>query len=486
MGLRIYNTLTRKKEDFDPIVPGKVGMYVCGMTVYDMCHIGHARSMVVFDVVYRYLNHREYDVNYVRNFTDVDDKIINRAAERGTDWKSLAEEFIGEFYRDMDALGIRRPDREPKATEHIAEMQSLIERLIENGLAYETGGDVMYSVNNFLGYGKLSGRKLEDLISGARVEVDEKKDSPLDFALWKASKPGEPWWESPWGKGRPGWHIECSAMSGKHLGESFDIHGGGADLVFPHHENEIAQSEGATGKPYVKYWIHNGFVNVDSVKMSKSLGNMLNIRDILDERKVHPEALRIFLLTSHYRSPLDYNETAIRDASSGLERLYSAMSVLDDLIALQGELIELPEELKDISDRFNQAMDDDFNTPRAMAILFEAARAVNRISSAGTAAPGKVPTTELLTAVREEMRIASQEVLGILKEDPATFLGARRLTRASDVGLDEPAIEAMIADRAEARKQKDFSRADQIRDELASKGILLKDGPEGTSWTAKE
>ncbi|MBI5251675.1 MAG: cysteine--tRNA ligase, partial [Desulfomonile tiedjei] len=368
MGLKIYNTLTRKKESFETVVPRRVGMYVCGVTVYDYCHIGHARSAVLFDIIYRYLRYRGYEVTYVRNFTDVDDKIINRANELQINWKELAEKFIREFYVDMDALGVLRPTHEPKATEFIGQIQQLIARLIEGGYAYQAEGDVMFSVYSFGPYGKLSGKRTDELMSGARVEVDEKKRNPLDFALWKAAKPGEPSWDSPWGPGRPGWHIECSAMSMFHLGEQFDIHGGGADLAFPHHENEIAQSEAATGKPFAKYWVHNGFVNIRSEKMSKSLGNVLNIRDIL--KIVHPEVLRLFLLTSHYRSPLDYSESFIREEAAALERLYAAMTGLDELMNAGGSLAELPEELSGITEKFAEAMDDDFNTPKGLAVLF--------------------------------------------------------------------------------------------------------------------
>ncbi|MEW6349854.1 MAG: cysteine--tRNA ligase [Thermodesulfobacteriota bacterium] len=483
MGLRIHNSLTRKKEDFEPIRPGKVGMYVCGVTVYDMCHIGHARSVVLFDVIYRYLKARGYEVIYVRNFTDVDDKIINRANQLGEDWDKLAERFIGEFYTDMDALGVARPDIEPKATQHVTQILGLIEKLIENGHAYQAGGDVMYSVDSFRGYGKLSGKKTDELVAGARVDVDEKKRNPLDFALWKAAKPGEPFWESPWGAGRPGWHIECSAMSMEYLGESFDIHGGGADLAFPHHENEIAQSEGASGGPFVKYWIHNGFVNIRSEKMSKSLGNVLNIRDILTQ--VHHESLRLFLLSSHYRSPLDYNDASIKEASVGLERLYAGMSTLDELIGIQGTAKQVPAELVGIHERFVEAMDDDFNTPKGLAILFEAARAVNRIATAGGLKKKAVPRPDLLSAARKEMEDVAAHVLGILTEDPKEFLDARRKARLKDLGMSESELDALIAARTTARNDKDFARADEIRAQLSAKGIELKDSRDGTTWNVR-
>jgi cysteinyl-tRNA synthetase len=484
MDLRIFNTLTRKKEEFNPIEPGKVKMYVCGVTVYDMCHIGHARSIVLFDVIYRYLMSRGYAVTYVRNFTDVDDKIINRANELGENWQILAERYIREFYLDMDALGVLRPTVEPKATDHIPHIQALIEKLIAQGHAYDVDGDVMFSVNSFAGYGKLSGKKIEELISGARIEVDEKKENPLDFALWKAAKPGEPYWESPWGPGRPGWHIECSAMSMAYLGDRFDIHGGGADLAFPHHENEIAQSEAATGAPFVRYWIHNGFVNIRSEKMSKSLGNVLNIRDILN--RVHPEALRLFLLSSHYRSPLDYNETSMREASTGLERLYSAMAVMKTLIAADGTAMHVPEELMSISEKLTEAMDDDFNTPRCLSTLFEAARAINRMAAEAGGSAHSVPRSGLLAEAQDEILRASRQVLGLLNDDPDTFLAQQRKSGIEQLGITENWILAMIAERTEARKKKDFAKADRIRAELTSKGILLQDSPEGTSWKVKD
>ena len=484
MSLKIYNTLTRKKGEFQPVQPGKVGMYVCGVTVYDMCHIGHARSMVFFDVVYRYLTSKGLDVTYVRNFTDVDDKIIKRANEVGENWKELAERFIREFYIDMDALGLRRPSVEPRATEHIEQIQNIVNMLIESGNAYEAGGDVVFSVDSFRGYGKLSGKRTEDLIAGSRVQVDDKKENPLDFVLWKAAKPGEPSWDSPWGPGRPGWHIECSAMSAHYLGDEFDIHGGGADLTFPHHENEIAQSQAATGSAFARCWIHNGFVNIKSEKMSKSLGNVLNIRDIL--KTVHPEALRLFLLSSHYRSPLDYNETSIRESSVSLERLYAAMGALDELTRQGGTATELPPELSSIKEKFSEVMDDDFNTPKALAVLFEAARALNKIAADARNSPASVPTPELLESVRTSIKESAADILGLLTENPAEFQESLRQSRATDRGLSEAEIEDQISQRTEARKRKDFAEADRIRDELAEKGIVLEDGPQGTTWRVKE
>jgi cysteinyl-tRNA synthetase len=483
MGLRIYNTLTRKKEELQPLHPGKVGMYVCGVTVYDMCHIGHARSIVLFDVIYRYLKHAGYDVTYVRNFTDVDDKIIKRANEVGENWKSLAERFVHEFYVDMDALGVLRPTYEPRATEHIPQIQSIIRSLVKRGHAYVVDGDVMFSVESFPSYGKLSGKRIDELMAGARVDISDKKRNPLDFALWKAAKPGEPSWDSPWGPGRPGWHIECSAMSMEYLGETFDIHGGGADLSFPHHENEIAQSQGATGAPFARYWIHNGFVNIRSEKMAKSVGNVVNIRDIL--KTVHPEALRVFLLSSHYRSPLDYNETSIKEATIGLGRLYGAVATLKDLIETGGAATALPEELAGVGQKFADAMSDDFNTPRCLAALFDAARAINRIESeAGSR--DKAPNRDLLSKAMDDLLALSQNILGILNEDPGSFLNLARRAGVTELEISEKEIDDRIAARAEARKRKDFAKADEIRSQLAARGILLEDTPQGTVWKVRE
>ena len=484
MGLKIYNTLTRKKEPFVPVNPGKIGMYVCGVTVYDMCHIGHARSVVLFDVIYRYLVKTGLDVNYIRNFTDIDDKIINRANQLGEDWKQLAERYVKEFHVDMDALGVKRPNIEPKATDHIQDIISLIAALIDTGHAYEADGDVMFSVTSFSTYGKLSGKKTEDLVSGARVEVDEKKKDPLDFALWKAAKIGEPFWNSPWGPGRPGWHIECSAMSMRYLGSTFDIHGGGADLTFPHHENEIAQSEAATGEPFAKYWIHNGFVNIRSEKMSKSLGNVLNIRDILKE--THPETLRLFLLSSHYRSPLDFSDTSIKEASVGLERLYAALSSLEELERSGGEISSLPEELSNMEMRFREAMDDDFNTPKGLAIMFEASRAINRIHSESGGNKEKIPSPDLLEKARKELLGWAQDVFGILNETSQDFLERARKSGAIELGISEDEIRELLDQRAEARKARNFKLADEIRDKLLSWGILIEDGPKGSIWRVKE
>ncbi len=481
MNLRIYNTLTRQKNMLEPVENAKIGMYVCGVTVYDMCHIGHARSIVFFDVVFRYLAYRGFDVTYVRNFTDVDDKIIKRANERKENWKDLAERYIEEFYTDMDALGVLRPTVEPKATEHIDEIVSMVQQLVDSGHAYVAEGDVMFAVESYVGYGALSGKRIEDLISGSRVEIDAKKKNPLDFVLWKGAKPGEPSWDSPWGPGRPGWHIECSAMSTKYLGHKFDIHGGGADLAFPHHENEIAQARAASGDSFAQIWMHNGFINISNEKMSKSLGNVLNIRDIL--QTVHPEALRLFLLSKHYRSPLDYNETSIHEASASLERLYSAWTVLGKLIEANGSAGELPPELSNLRERFIEAMDDDFNTSKCVASLFEAARALNKMYDGGRFDPAGVPKPELLKQMRSEIADLSGGVLGLLSRDPDRYAAERgRLIAPQQTIPEAQTIEKMIAARAKARSHKNFAMADRIRDWLAERNIGLKDGPRGTTW----
>ncbi len=460
--LNVHNNLTNKKEPFQPIDPQRVRMYVCGMTVYDYCHIGHARVLVVFDVVNRYLRkvYGEGHVRYVRNITDIDDKIIARANENGEDFNDLTGRFIEFMHQDADLLGVRRPDEEPRATTHIDEILGMIQSLIDRGYAYQAGnGDVYYDVSRFEGYGKLSGKNMEDLRSGARVEVDEAKDDPLDFVLWKSAKPGEPSWDSPWGPGRPGWHIECSAMSTQCLGDHFDIHGGGLDLQFPHHENEIAQSEGATGCSFVNYWIHNGFVRVDNEKMSKSLGNFFTIREVLE--RYDPEVIRYFILSSHYRSPLNYSDQHLDNAKGALTTLYNALRGLDT----DGVVFDEDEH----SARFYAAMDDDFNTPEAMAVLFELAREVNRMRGSDEAAA---------------CRIAAQmkglaALLGLLGRSPEAFLQGGRQSAG---GLDDAAIEALIAERLEARKNKDWATSDRIRDELSAQGIVLEDGAGGTTW----
>ena len=461
--LRIYNTLTRTKEEFRPIEPGHVRMYVCGMTVYDYCHLGHARVLVAFDVVVRYLRSRGYEVTYVRNVTDVDDKIIARANENGEDFRALTQRFTGYMHEDCRALGVLDPDVEPHATHYIESIVSMVERLIERGAAYQgANGDVYYDVSTFPAYGALSDRKVEDLRSGARVEIDEAKDDPLDFVLWKSSKPGEPSWDSPWGPGRPGWHIECSAMSTACLGRHFDIHGGGMDLQFPHHENEIAQSEAATGGKFVNVWMHNGFVRIDDEKMSKSLGNFFTLRSVLE--RYPAESVRCFMLSSHYRSPLNYSEDHLRQADASVRRLYTALRGLD------GSPTE-PDPIEPDGDwlaRFRAAMDDDFNTPEAISVLFDLAHEVNR---------ARAPEPDRARALAGTLR-ALGAVLGLLGADADAWL------RGASTGgsPDDGEIEAMIAKRAEARARKDWGEADRLRDELAAAGIILEDGAQGTAW----
>ncbi len=456
--LKIYNSLSRQKEIFQPMTAGHVKMYVCGMTVYDYCHLGHARVMVVFDMIQRWFKASDYVIEYVRNITDIDDKIIKRAAENNESIQSLTQRFIDAMHEDADALGVERPTHEPRATAHIQGMIQLIETLITKGKAYPAvNGDVYYAVRQFPDYGKLSGKSLDDLRAGERVEVDPYKKDPLDFVLWKASKAGEPSWESPWGAGRPGWHIECSVMSECHLGAHFDIHGGGQDLQFPHHENEIAQSEGAHGHAYVNYWIHNGFVRVDNEKMSKSLGNFFTIREILE--KYDPEVIRFFILRAHYRSPLNYSDTHIDDAKQSLTRLYTVLKRLENQEeAFQIYLIDWN---NPFAARFQAAMNDDFNTHEAITILFELASEINKNQS--------IELTYLLKKLAN--------LLGLLQRDALDFLQNKAF-----VQLDEKAIQAQIEARQAARKAKDFAEADRIRQALLTQGISLEDTPQGTIW----
>ena len=467
--LQIHNSLTRKKEPFKELEPGKVRMYVCGMTVYDYCHIGHARVMVVFDIVRRWLRASGYAVEYVRNITDIEDKIIKRAAENRESIQALTERFIGFMDEDAAALGVEKPDHEPRATEHVSGMLAIIAALVEKGLAYRApNGDVYYSVRGFKDYGKLSGKSLDDLRAGERVDVDPNKQDPLDFVLWKAAKPGEPSWESTYGPGRPGWHIECSAMSEHFLGSHFDIHGGGQDLLFPHHENEIAQSEGAHGHVFVNYWIHNGFVRVDNEKMSKSLGNFFTVRDVL--ARYDAEVVRFFIARAHYRSPLNYSDAHLDDARSGLRRLYTTLR--DTPPALIEADWSHP-----LAARFKTAMDDDFNTADACAVLFELVTEVNRSRSARDAG--------LLKALAG--------LLGLLQRDPSAFLQAPSLSvglgfgggNEVTVGYSDTDIDRLIAERAAARKGKNFAEADRIRKLLEESGVLLEDGAGGTLWRRK-
>ena len=455
MTLRIHNTLTRRVEPFTPIDPGRVRMYVCGMTIYDLCHMGHARMMMAFDVVYRWLRASGYEVTYVRNITDIDDKIIRRALERGMSIRALTDEMIAAMRADIGAIGITPPTHEPRATDYIPQMLAMIGTLQDKGLAYQAeNGDVNFAVRRFPGYGKLSGKSLDDLRAGERVAVDDGKQDPLDFVLWKSAKPEEPEdakYASAFGPGRPGWHIECSAMSCALLGEHFDIHGGGMDLQFPHHENEIAQSEGATGQPFVNVWMHNGFLNVDNEKMSKSLGNFFTIRDVLKD--YDGETLRFFMLRTHYRSPFNFSDANLDDARQALRRLYTA------LVPFEGQALPALDWSHPAAQSFKAAMDDDFNTPGALAVLFESATELNR-----KADPVLAGTVKGLA-----------EVLGVLQQVPSQFLQAGTV-------LDAATIEARIAERQAAKAARDFATADRIRDELAGAGILLKDSPQGTSW----
>jgi len=457
--LHLHNTLSRKKEPFQPLVPGKVSMYVCGITIYDLCHVGHARLLVAFDVLYRHLLASNYEVTYVRNITDIDDKIINRATENGESINDLTERYIEAMHQDEASLLLLSPTHEPRATNTIGKMHSLIATLIEKGMAYPaSNGDVYYAVSSFPEYGKLSGRKLEDLRAGERVALDEHKRDPLDFVLWKASKEGEPAWDSDWGPGRPGWHIECSAMAIELLGDEIDIHGGGADLQFPHHENEIAQSEAATGKQFARYWMHNGLVQVDDEKMSKSLHNFFTVREVL--KAYSGEELRYFLLSGHYRSPLNYSQEQLNNARAALRRLYNALRGVgaDASRSVSNEHVE----------RFQTAMDDDLNTPVALSILFELATEINREGGADSKQGLKLANTLLLLAGR----------LGIVQQDPDTVLQGS----VDESGLDSAKIEALIQERVDARNNKDWARSDEIRDELTANGVILEDKDGKTSW----
>ena len=457
--LKIYNSLNNRKEVFEPITPGKVQMYVCGMTVYDYCHIGHARVLVVFDVVYRYLKHLGYEVTYVRNITDIEDKIINRANENGEPYDQLTKRFIRAMHEDSDALGVLRPDVEPRATETVDEMLEMIEVLEQKGFAYHAdNGDVYFAVAKFANYGQLSGKKVSELRAGERVEVDTGKRDPLDFVLWKSAKPDEPSWPSKYGDGRPGWHIECSAMSRSLFGNHFDIHGGGQDLQFPHHENEIAQSECCNGEKFVNYWMHNGFVRVNEEKMSKSLGNFFILRDVLDSYRA--EEIRYFIVSSHYRSPLNYSEEQLDNARAALQRLYAAL--------LDTKPTALPKD-NDYQKRFEEALDDDFNTANAVAVLFDLVREINRSKR-----EQQERHHELASLLRH-----LGGLLGLLQADADEFLKSRA---GQSEGLSDTAIEDLIAARLQARADKDWASADRIRDELSEAGIVIEDGSDGTRW----
>ena len=478
MSLIIFNTLSGKKEEFEPLRENAVGMYVCGVTVYDYCHVGHARSGVVFDTIFRYLKHCGYDVTYVRNFTDIDDKIINRSKEQNIPWQELTEKFIRAFYEDMGQLHIQAPTEEPKATDHIQEMLDMISLLIERGKAYESEGDVFYSVSSFGGYGQLSGKNIEDLQVGARVGVNEKKRDALDFVLWKKSKPGEPTWDSPWGAGRPGWHIECSAMGRKYFGDTFDIHGGGKDLVFPHHENEIAQSCGVTDCAPVRFWVHNGFVNIDKEKMSKSLGNFFTLRDIY--KKFHPETVRLFLISSHYRSPIDFSVKSLEDAEKVILRFYETLENAESLV--DGYDVSL-EQIKDhpFLAKCEKAMNDDFNTAVVVAHLNEESRGINSECSSINSGSGDKKNL----AVRIAAFKLAGGLLGLLSSSLKNIKREIFNIKQIELGLDVERIKCLINDRNQARKDRNWGWADECRDELAQMGVVLEDTPQGTEWKIK-
>ncbi len=483
----IFNTKTRRKETLQPIREGAVGMYVCGITAYDVCHVGHARAAVVFDVAFRHLKARGYDVTYVKNFTDIDDKIIERANKEGVGIAQIAERYIKLHDEDMAALNVLKPTVTPRATAHMADMIALVSTLEDKGIAYAVDGDVFFAVNNYPAYGGLSGRHLDEMMAGARVDVNDKKRNPLDFVLWKRSKEGEPFWDSPWGKGRPGWHIECSAMSRKYLGETFDIHGGGEDLVFPHHENEIAQSQAATGKPLANYWMHNGFVKINAEKMSKSLGNIFPIREII--KQYHPEVLRLFLLQSHYRSPVDYSDASLKETRTALIRCYSALRLMKETQAtlvsqtrekLQRDQQKYVDKLSELKDKFSEALDDDFNTAQALGYVFEAARLINNVTTAEKKMSASAKQVILETATNVFSHFG--DVLGVFQFEPDIFFHADRDIEAGKRGLDITKIEALILERQKAREEKDWSRSDDIRQELASQNIALKDSAGLTTW----
>ena len=468
MSLFVYNTLTRKKEEFKPHSPGKVKMYVCGTTPYDHCHLGHARCYVVFDVIRKYLEYKGYEVTYIQNFTDVDDKIIKRAQELGSTVEDVAEKYIDEYFDVMKRLNIKDANSYPRTTEHIEGMIKLVQKLIEGGYAYVIDGDVYFQVGKFDGYGKLSHRSREEMRAGARIEVDKRKKNPLDFALWKSAKPGEPWWESPWGRGRPGWHIECSAMSMRYLGASFDIHGGGQDLIFPHHENEIAQSEAATGKPFVSYWVHNGFVTVNREKMSKSLGNFFTLEEIY--KKYSPDVVRFFLISQYYRSPIDFSDDKLEEARKSLERFHNTLGNIEFLLKglKAGKKSTLPKaedsSLLQAKEKFMKVMDDDFNTARALGHIFDLVGKANKIISQGN------PNLSFLLAAERALR-GMGSLLGFVKE--------KAIEKA---GIDEFQIEKLIDERNAARESKDWKKADKIRSNLEKIGIILEDTPVGTRW----
>lgn len=484
MTISIYNTLAGSKVPLETIEPGIVKLYVCGITAYDYCHIGHARSALVFDMIVRYLKYRGYKVKFIRNFTDIDDKIIKRAAEQDTTCEELSERFIEKFREDMAQLKVDAPDIEPKATEHLPEIIEMIEDLIDKKMAYPANGDVYYRVNELKDYGKLSGRQIEDMQAGARITVNESKEHPMDFALWKASKPGEPIWDSPWGPGRPGWHIECSAMSRKYLGDTFDIHGGGKDLIFPHHENEIAQSEGATGAPFARNWIHHGFVTIKDEKMSKSLKNFLTIREVLADH--HPEVLRLFVFSTHYRTPLDYSATALKDSAIGLERLYNCVAAIEELSGSNNTTPTISkkdaEKIRCLKDRFTEAMDNDFNTAQGLGLIFETVKDLNRVRQQLPTNPGNNDVNFLQDNAGQLLELC--KIMGLLTETPATYLQNLRQDALSDLQISPTEIDELISERQQARKEKNWALADEIRDILLEKKIELKDSADTTTWKA--
>jgi cysteinyl-tRNA synthetase len=481
--IKVYNTLSREKEDFIPIMPKNVKMYVCGITAYDVCHLGHARSAVVFDIIKRYLKYRGFTVTHVRNITDIDDKIIARAAEEHVSTEQIAGRYTEEYYGDMERLGVSRADIEPKATDHIKEMVDTVKGLADKGYAYSVDGDVFFRVKKFADYGKLSKRNLEELMSGARIDVDEKKENPLDFVLWKSSKDGEPSWDSPWGRGRPGWHLECTAMSIKYLQESFDIHGGGADLIFPHHENEIAQSEALTGKHFVKYWMHNGFITVDKEKMSKSLGNFFTIKEILD--RYDPEVVRCFLLSAHYRSPMEFSDAQLNEAEGSIDRYYSTVMRINDFLETDTDTEktanaeEVEKLLSSFKDRFHSTMDDDFNTASALGYVFELIREVNRFLDSG---PSGQKARDLISKAYK-MVAETGNVLNIFNRTPEEWY--RSLMKVKKIEISEEDLLQKIAERQDVRKNKDWATADGIRKELEEQGIILEDKKDRTTWKVR-
>ena len=490
--MQLYNTLSRRKEEFQPLAPGQAGLYACGVTVYDDCHLGHARSCVVFEVLVRHLRRRGLAVTWVRNFTDIDDKIINRARDLGVSWKEVAARYIASFREDMTALGVPPAQIEPKATDHLPQIIDLIRRLEDRGFAYPSGGDVYFRVRRFPGYGKLSGQSIEDIQAGARVEVGAQKEDPLDFALWKGSKPGEPTWDSPWGPGRPGWHIECSAMSMYYLGETFDLHGGGQDLVFPHHENELAQSEAATGQPFSRFWLHHGLLTINQEKMSKSLGNFFTVKEVL--ARFPAEVVRFFLINGHYRSPLDFSDQALREAEAALLRLYACLARLQEVLGqhpgfvpqrpIESEIpalsLEEGHRLGSLGARFQAAMDDDLSTAQALGYLFDAVRLLNRLLEEPASDRGYLT---LLWEMRRSL-VDLGQVLNLLQADPQEMVRTLR-QKSAELKIAPEEIQRLIEERTQARQNKDWARADAIRQQLADLEILLEDTPGGTTWRVK-